>query len=74
MRGACVLKNWVHLLSGVQPKDKTKPKHGRRNGLLLLGAKKENTEDISQSSISLNGKMKLTTLYDLKLARKHIGT
>ena len=46
-----LLKTWVSLLVGVEPKDTTKQKSGRRK-ILLLGASKENTRDISQSSVS----------------------
>ena len=48
-------KNWVPLLVGVEPKDTTKPKIGRRKDL-LLAVRKENTGDLSQSSVSLNSK------------------
>ena len=47
-----VPQNWVHLFVGVEPKDATKPKNGRRKDL-LLAASKENTRDLSQSSVSL---------------------
>ena len=40
----------------VEPKDTTKPKMGRRKDL-LLAASKESTEDLSQGSVSLNGKI-----------------
>ena len=46
-----LLKNWVSLLVGVEPKDATKSKSGRRK-VLLLGASKESTGDIYQSSVS----------------------
>lgn len=49
-------QNWVHLLVGVEPKDTTKPKSGRRRHL-LPEASKENTGDLSQSSVSPNGKI-----------------
>ena len=49
-------QNWVHLLVGVEPKDTTKPKIGRRNDL-LLAASKENTRDLSQSNVSPNSKI-----------------
>ena len=48
-------KNWVCLLVGVEPKDTTKPKIGRRKDL-LLAASKGNTGDPSQSSVSPNSK------------------
>ena len=38
-------QNWVHLLVGVKPRDKTEPKIGRRQ-YLLLAASKENTGEI----------------------------
>ena len=40
----------------VEPKDTTKPKSGRRKDL-LLAVSRENTGDISQSCVSLNGKV-----------------
>lgn len=48
--------NWVSVLVGVQPKDTTKPKIGRGKDLLLV-ASKENTRDLSQSSVSPNSKI-----------------
>ena len=39
-----------------QPKDTNKPKTERRKDLLLLAASKENTGDLSQSSVSLNNR------------------
>lgn len=42
---------------GVQPKDTTKPKTGRRKDLLLFAASKENFRALSQSSVSLNSKV-----------------
>ena len=42
---------------GVQPKDTTKPKTGRRKDLLLLAASRENSRALSQSSVSLNSKI-----------------
>ena len=50
-------ENWVHLLVGVEPKDTTKPKIGRRKDLLLLVASKENTGELSQSSVFPNSKI-----------------
>ena len=41
----------------VEPKDTTKPKIRRRKDLSLLVASKENTGDLSQSSVSPNGKI-----------------
>ena len=41
----------------VEPKDTAKPKIERRKDLLLLAASKENTGDLSQSSVSLNSKL-----------------
>ena len=41
---------------GVEAKDKTKPKIGRRKDLSLPAASKENTRGLSQSSVSLNCK------------------
>ena len=46
-----LLKNWVSLLVDVEPKEANKQKSGRKK-VLLLGASKENTRDISQSSVS----------------------
>ena len=46
----------VDLLVGVKPTDTTKPKIRRRKDL-LLAASKENTGDLSQSSVSLNSKI-----------------
>ena len=46
-------ENWVHLLVGIKPKHVTKPKIGRRKDL-LLAASKENTGDLSQSSVFPN--------------------
>ena len=46
-----LLKNWTHLLLGVEPKDTTKPNSRRREDS-LLEISKENTEDISQSNFS----------------------
>ena len=42
-------ENWVYLLLGVKPKDTTTI---RRRKDLLLAAIKENTGDLSQSSVS----------------------
>ena len=53
--GLVLPENWVHLLVGVEPKDTNKPKIGRRK-YLLLAASKENTGDLSQSSVSSNSK------------------
>ena len=50
-------KIWVHFLVGVKPKDITKPKIGRRKDFLLLAANKENTETLSQSSVSPTAKL-----------------
>ena len=44
-------------MAGVEPKDTTKPKIGRRKELLLIAASKENTGDLSQSSVSRNNKI-----------------
>lgn len=41
---------------GIKPKDTIKPNSGRRKGL-LLGASKENTEDLSQSRVSPAAKL-----------------
>ena len=49
-------ENWVRLLVGVEPKDTTKAESGRRKDL-LLAASKENTRDLSQSSVSPNSKV-----------------
>ena len=48
-----VTQNCVHLSVGVKPIDKTKPKIRRRKDL-LPAASKENTRDLSQSSVSPN--------------------
>ena len=48
-------ENWIHLLVGVEPIDRPKPKIGGRKDL-LFAASKENTGDISQSSVSPNSK------------------
>ena len=40
---------------GIETKDTTKPKIGRRKNL-LLAARKENTGDLSQSTVSPNSK------------------
>ena len=49
-------KNWLHILLGSELTDTIKTMIGRRKGLLLAPSK-ENTEDISQSSVSLNCKI-----------------
>lgn len=49
-------QNWVHLLVGVEQKDTSKKESGRRKDLLLV-ATKENTGDLSQSSISPSSKI-----------------
>ena len=49
-------KHWVCLLVGVEPKDTTKAKSGRRRDL-LLAASEENTRDLSQSSVSPNSRI-----------------
>ena len=46
--------NWLHLLAGIEPKDKLKQK-SRRKDLLLAASKKDN-KDTSQSIISPNSK------------------
>ena len=50
-------KNWLHILLGSELTDTIKTMIGRRKGLLLAPSK-ENTEDISQSSVSLNCKIR----------------
>ena len=52
----CKPKNWAHLFVGVKIKDTTKSKIRRRKGL-FLAASKENTGELSQSSVSLNSKI-----------------
>ena len=52
----CYLKKQVCLLVGIEPKDTTKAKSGRRKDL-LLAARKENTGGLSQSIVSPNGKI-----------------
>ena len=49
-------KNWLHFLLGSELTDTVKPLIRRRKGLLLAPSK-ENTEDLSQSSVSLNCKI-----------------
>ena len=49
-------ENWSHLVVGIEPKDTTKPKSGRRKDL-LLAARKESTGGLSQSSVSRNSKI-----------------
>ena len=49
-------QNWVHLLVGVEPKDTTKPKIGRKKDV-LLALSKENIEDFSQTSVSPRSKI-----------------
>lgn len=44
-------KSWVNLLVGVKPTDITKPEMRRRKDLVLFAAIKENTKDLSQSSV-----------------------
>ena len=51
-----LLKTWVSLLVGVEPKDTTKPKIRRRKDL-LLAASKENTGNLSQGNVFLNSKI-----------------
>ena len=46
----------IRLLVGVEPKDKTKPKIGRREDL-LLAASKVNNGDLSQSNVSPKSKI-----------------
>ena len=46
----------VHLLVGMEPKDTTKPKIRKRKDLLLV-ASKEDTRDVSQSSVSPKSKI-----------------
>lgn len=49
-------KNWLHLLLDSELIDAIKPMIRRRKDL-LLGPSKENTEDLSQSNVSLNCKI-----------------
>ena len=49
-------ENQVLLSVGVEPKDTTKPKSGRRKDL-LLAVSKENIGDLSQSRDSANSKI-----------------
>ena len=42
---------------GVKPKDTTKPEIRRRKNLLLFAASKDNTRDLSQSSVFLNSRV-----------------
>ena len=44
------------LLMTIDPKDTTRPKNGKRKDLLL--AESKNTKDLSQSSVSLNSKIR----------------
>ena len=51
-------ENWVlHLLVGVEPKDTTEPKICRKKDLILFVASRENSEDLSQSNVSLNSRL-----------------
>ena len=43
-------------LVGVKPKDTTKPEIRTRKNLLFFAASKENTRDLSQSSVFLNSR------------------
>ena len=52
-----LIENWIFLLVDVKLKDTTKPKSERRKDL-FLAANKENTRDLSQSSISLKCTMR----------------
>ena len=52
----CKPKNWAHFFVGVKIKDTTKSKIRRRKGL-FLAASKENSRELSQSSVSLNSKI-----------------
>ena len=61
MEGLCnrvLPKNWIYLLVGVKPKDTTKPEIRRRKNLLLFAASKDNTRDLSQSSVFLSMKIR----------------
>lgn len=49
-------EHWAHLLVGVEPKYTTETQIMRRKSL-LLAASEENTENLSQSSVSLKGKV-----------------
>ena len=51
-----LLESWVCLFMGAEPKDPTKPEIRSRK-YLLLAASKENTEDLSQSSVSPNSRI-----------------
>ena len=48
---------WVCLLVGVEPKDMTKQKEQEKEGFYLQQVK-ENTEDLSQSIVSPNNKIR----------------
>ena len=52
----CKPKNWAHFFVDVKIKDTTKSKIRRRKGL-FLAASKENSRELSQSSVSLNSKI-----------------
>ena len=59
MEGLCnrvLPKNRVHLLVGVKPKDTTKPEIRTRKNLLFFAVIKENTSDLSQSSVFLDSR------------------
>ena len=49
-------ENWVLFFVNVDPIDTINLKIGRRKDLLLLAACKENTVDLSQSSVTPNSK------------------
>lgn len=49
--------NWICLLVGDKPRDAAKPKSRRRKDLLLAPSK-DNTEDVSQSAVSQNSRIR----------------
>ena len=50
-------ENWICFLVSIEPKAIIKPKSRRSFLPLLLGASKENTEDLSQSRVSPAAKL-----------------
>ena len=70
-------ENWVCLLVGDEPIETTRPQLRRRKDLLLLEASKENTGDLSQSSVTPPaqlGKFYLFNLFILVILGLHCCT
>ena len=55
-QGHMLPRNWVRLLVGIELKDTTESKIGRRKDL-VLAASKENIANVSQSSVSPNSRI-----------------